>query len=89
MISLQEYVGKPVVVDVKGDYLFIGTLSVISDDCLTLNDVDVHDHHTTSVSKDVYLIEAAKYGIKINRQEAKVLCREIVSVSLLEHIILY
>lgn len=89
MSSLQEYLGKPVVIDTRGDYLFLGTLTAENDDCLTINDVDVHDHRTTTTSKDVYVIEAVKYGIKPNRHQVKVLCREVVSISLLEHIILY
>ncbi len=89
MSELKEYIGKKVVVDTKSPYLYLGTLESEESEYMTLSDVDVHDHSSTLISKDLYIIESIKYGIKVNRNRAKIMRQEIVSVSLLEDIVLF
>jgi hypothetical protein len=87
--ELQKYIGKQVVVDTKSPYLYIGTFVLEGEQYLTLQDVDVHDHSMSTVSKELYIIEALKYGVKVNRKEVKVVSRDIISISLLEDIVKY
>jgi len=88
-MSTQEYIGKKVVIDTKSDYLYLGTLTAQSEECFTVEEVDVHDHSSTTVCKEVYIIEAAKYGIKINRKKAKVLRKDVISISLLDDVVTF
>jgi len=61
----------------------------VDDHVLLLRDVDVHDNRETSTSKDLYLIQTKKFGVKKNRLEAAVLRSQVVSVSRLADVIEY
>ena len=84
---LKEYLNKPVIVDTKSDYIYLGQLEQENSDYLVLKDVDVHDHSISKISKELYIIEAAKYGIKANRKRVRLMCKDVISLSLLEDII--
>ncbi len=88
-MSLQEYLGKSVIMDSKGEYIFLGNFIAEDEEFYTLQDVDVHDHRTTTIPKDVYIIESAKYGVKPNRKQTKITRKDIISISLLEDVIQY
>ncbi len=87
--ELATFVDQDVVLDARGEFIYVGKLSKIGAWYYTLTDADVHDAAASRTSKEVYLIEAAKHGIKKNRHEVMVRKSEIVSISLLEHVILY
>lgn len=85
-----SYLGEPVVVDVRAHSItYLGVLKEVTPSTLVLADVDVHDTHESKTSREVYVMESRKYGIKANRREASVLLAEVVSVSRLEDIIVY
>ena len=87
--ELQEYTGNEVVIDTKSTYIYLGTLTEEGAEYIVLSDVDVHDHTESTISKELYIIEALKYGIKVNRKRAKVLKRDIISISMLEDVVKY
>jgi small nuclear ribonucleoprotein (snRNP)-like protein len=87
--ELQEYIGQPLVVDSKSYYTYIGTLVAEGEIFITLKDVDVHDQRDSNTSKELYLIESLKYGIKVNRSAVKIVRSEIISLSLLSDIVKY
>lgn len=82
-------VGGEVVVDTRGPFLYIGTLDSVNSNSLRLSDVDVHDLRETNTSKDYYLIQSLKSGVRSNRRSVFVLSKEIISISLLSSIIEY
>lgn len=85
----EPFVGHDVILDTRGELLYIGHLAKVGDWFVTLEDADVHDLATSRTSKDVYLIDAAKHGVKKNRHEVAVKKREVVSISRLEQVIKY
>ena len=87
--ALKEYVGKQVVVDTSTPIFYIGTLDSVDDLFLTLTGCDVHDISEGSSTKELYCIEAKKFGIKKNRTRVKVRKSLMVSISLLEDVIEY
>jgi hypothetical protein len=87
--ELAEFVGKDVVLDTRGELLYVGRLEHVGDWFLTLADADVHDLSDSRTRKDVYLIEAARFGVKKNRHRVMVRSQEVVSLSTLAHVILY
>lgn len=87
--ELASFVGKDVVLDTRGELLYIGRLERVGEWFLTLADADVHDLTDSRTRKDVYLIEAARFGVKKNRHQVMVRSREIVSLSTLEQVIVY
>lgn len=87
--SIESFVGKSVVIDTTSPIVYIGKLTSVSDDTLKLEEVDVHDMRETGTGKDLYLINAKKHGVKMNRKEVTVLRHTVACVSLLEDIIEY
>jgi small nuclear ribonucleoprotein (snRNP)-like protein len=87
--ELTAYLGKDVVLDTRGELLYIGRLEHVGEWFLTLVDADVHDLSESRTRKDVYLIEAARFGVKKNRHQVMVRTREVVSLSTLEQVIVY
>jgi small nuclear ribonucleoprotein (snRNP)-like protein len=83
------FVGKRVVIDTNSSYVYIGTLAMIGDHFIVLHEVDVHDRHETPSTKERYVMEAKKYGVKANRKEVSVRKIVITSLSLLDDIVDY
>ncbi len=89
MDGLQAYVGSIVVLDTSSPLLYIGTLSSVKDGFLTLTDADIQDALQIHSTKEVYVLEARKFGVKKNRREVKVRGDLVVSISKLEDVIDY
>ena len=87
--ELSEYMGDNVVVDTATPLIYIGRLSSIGTGFLTLDDVDVHDVNEGASTKEIYAMEAKKFGVKKNRSSTKVRIDIIISISRLSDIIDY
>ena len=86
---LRELVGKEVVLDTTSPYLYMGRLVEVDEWFIRLEEVDVHDSTETQTTKEVYCIEARKFGVKKNRRGVLVRADKVISVSLLDEIIEY
>lgn len=87
--EVEQMTGETVVVDVKGPFMYIGTLDGVHANSLRLTEVDVHDTRETTTSHDLYLIQSLKTGVRCNRRAVYVLSKQIVSISRLSDIIRY
>lgn len=81
--------GCEVVVDTKTPVVYIGTLTAVEENLLVLEDVDVHDINDTQTTKELYILEAKKSGIKKNRNRVHVYLEQVVSISRLDDVIQY
>lgn len=82
-------VNQVLVVDTDSQFVFLGTLSRVEDHFVVLRDVDVHDRNEGPSTKEQYVMEAKRFGIKPNRKEVSVRKVQVVSVSRLDDVILY
>ncbi len=87
--ALQDLLGKDVVLDTKSPLIFLGRLVAADENLFTLEEADVHDASGRQTSKEVYILEARRHGIKKNRHRVLVRADEVVSISLLEEVIKY
>jgi len=87
--EIADMVGKFVVVDTTTPLLYIGRLAEIGDYFITLEDVDVHDSNESPSTKEVYCIDAKKFGVKKNRRSVRIVKSIVASISLLEDVIEY
>ena len=87
--EFQDLIGEDVVVDTKTSLFYIGRLERITESAFVLCDVDVHDHRDTKSTREVYLIDTKRLGIRKNRAGVHILAREVVSISRLADIIEY
>ncbi|MCX7803861.1 MAG: hypothetical protein N3A38_01595 [Planctomycetota bacterium] len=84
---LRKMAGKEVVLDTDADYIYIGTLVSVEAGCVVLENVDVHSRSPEETSKEKYIHETRKIGVRPNRRNVAVRMDRIVSVSLLEDVI--
>jgi hypothetical protein len=84
-----ELVGSEVVVDTDTGFVIIGKLEASRAGSLSLSEADVHDIRDSSVTKEVYALEAMKYGVRSNRRRVHVRMERVVCISRLEDVIRY
>lgn len=83
----QHLKGRAVVLDPNGPYVYLGTLTAWDVLYLHLEDADVHDLRDTKTTREVYLVDARRLGISINRKSVMVRIADVVSISALDDVI--
>ncbi len=67
-------VGQVVVVDLRSTYVCLGTLVSGDDFFLEMVDADFHDFRDSTATREIYVYDSARYGIRRNR--ARILLRQ-------------
>jgi small nuclear ribonucleoprotein (snRNP)-like protein len=82
-----ELVGKKVVVDLRSTYVCLGTLRGVDELFLDLADADLHDFRDSTATREVYVYDSVRLGIRRNR--ARVLLRrdDVVAITQFEDIL--
>jgi hypothetical protein len=78
---LTRLIGQVVVVDLVAPYVCLGTLVNLDGEFLEIADADLHDFRDSAASREVYIYDSVRLGIRRNR--ARVLLRrdEVVAVT--------
>src|SRR5262245_8288481 len=84
---LEEYLKKEVVIDLRTEYVCLGTLRGYDDHFLELKNADVHDLRDTDTTRENYVAECKATGIKRNRRRVLVWRSEIVALSRLNDVV--
>jgi len=84
--AFERYLNQRIVIDTKSAWIYIGTLEEILSGCVKLSEVDAHNNKDVVTSKELYVLESKKTGIKVNRNLAFVSFNHVVSFSPLEDI---
>jgi hypothetical protein len=87
--ELDGFMSRDVVLDTRGAILYLGKLARVFEHFYELVDADVHDVLEGRTSKELYIMEARKHGVKKNRKSVFVRKAEIISISRLEDVIEY
>lgn len=88
--AFSDLLGEVVIVDTDEPVLYIGRLQEANPVLLTLADADVHEcDSTSSRTREVYAMEAARNGVHPSRSRVRVLMSRVLSVSRLDEVILY
>lgn len=83
----ESLVGKIVVIDTDSRFVYIGTLDKVEAEFLVMKDVDAHDRREGPSTKEQYVMDTKKFGVKANRKELHVRKSLVVSLSKLEDIV--
>ncbi|HUW57265.1 MAG TPA: hypothetical protein VMZ92_11580 [Planctomycetota bacterium] len=86
---LKGCLGREVVIDTDTPLLYVGTLAVVDEAFYELTDADVHDSTSTTTTRDMYIINVRKYGIKKNRERVLVRRARVVGLSLVADVTEY
>src|SRR5690606_21556936 len=84
--ELNVLLNKPVVLDTAGPVLFLGRLLSAREDGFWLEEADVHHSDDGHATREQYIAEAARYGIRPNRQRVFVFRHTVISISALSDI---
>lgn len=82
-------VGQVLVVDTNSSWIYLGTLARVEDHFIVLTQADVHDRNESPSTKEQYIMDAKRFGVKPNRREVSVRKSQVVSASKLEDVITY
>lgn len=84
---LEEYLNQKVVIDLRAEYVALGTLKRYDDTFLELKNADLHDLRDTHTSRENYTAAAVVTGIKRNRKRVVIRWSEVVAVSRIEDVV--
>lgn len=80
-------VGEALVLDLGSPYVILGTLEQADALFISLIEADVHDLRDSKTTRELYVLEARKHGIRSNRNRVSVRLEEVVSLSRLADVV--
>jgi hypothetical protein len=84
---LERFLGQVVVVDLSSPYVCLGVLAQIHDDFLEILDADFHDLRDSPATREVYVYDSIRLGIRRNRGRVLVRRDQIVAISPFDEIL--
>jgi hypothetical protein len=69
------------VLDLSSPYVILGTLTAVDPLHLVFRDADVHDLRDSKTTRELYVLQSRRHGIRCNRGQVFVRRDEIVSFS--------
>jgi len=81
--SLENLVGKEVVLDTEGPMVFIGRLASYDAEGFWLEQADVHNCKDGHAHREQYVAESARDGVRVNRARVFIFRRAVVGISAL------
>ena len=83
---LEEYLDAKVVVDFRSEFVALGTLKRFDEQFLELKNADLHDLRDTDTTREIYVAESVRTGIKRNRKRVIVNRADVVGISKLDDV---
>jgi small nuclear ribonucleoprotein (snRNP)-like protein len=83
---LEEMLGQRVVVDLRSQYVCLGTLQRVDELFLELRNADLHDLRDTDTTREQYVVDSKVTGIKRNRRRLLLVRAEMVAIALLDDV---
>ena len=76
-----EFVGEVVVLDLSSPYVCLGTLHRVDAEFFELHNADLHDFRDSSATRDVYVYDSRRLGIRRNRERVLIRREEVVAMT--------
>jgi hypothetical protein len=83
---LARLIGQEVVVDLSAPFVCLGTLVANDAQFIELSDADLHDFRDSAASREVYVYDSVRLGIRRNRSRVYVRRDEVVAITRLADI---
>lgn len=84
---LVELIGQVVVVDLQSTYVCLGRLVGLDHSFLELIDADLHDFRDSTATREVYVYDSARLGIRRNRARVLLRLADVVAVTRVDDIL--
>lgn len=85
--SLEELIGCEVVLDTPGPIVYLGRLIAYGQEGFWLESADMHNSDEGHAPREQYVLEAARDGIRVNRERVFVFRHTVISVSALSDVV--
>jgi hypothetical protein len=83
---LERWIGQVVVIDLSSPYVCLGKLAGLDRHYLELLDADLHDFRDSPATREVYVYDSVRLGIRRNRARVLIRRDEVVSVALFKDV---
>jgi small nuclear ribonucleoprotein (snRNP)-like protein len=77
---LETLIGEVVVVDLRSTYVCIGTLVACDGLFLEMRDADLHDFRDSTATREVYIYDSVRLGIRRNRARTLIRLDDVVAI---------
>ena len=84
---IHEFINERVVVDLRSEFVCLGTLVRVDEHFMELKNADLHDLRDTDTTRENYVAASLSTGIKRNRKRLFVVRAEIVAIARLEDVV--
>jgi hypothetical protein len=84
---VNEMIGEKVVIDLRSEYVCLGTLRRVDDHFVELTNADLHDLRDTDTTRENYVAASVATGIKRNRKKLLLTRHEMVAISRFEDVV--
>jgi small nuclear ribonucleoprotein (snRNP)-like protein len=84
---LEELMGQRVVVDMSSAFVCLGTLRRADEHFLELRNADLHDLRDTDTTRENYVADSCRTGVKRNRKKVMVNRADVVAIARLEDVV--
>jgi hypothetical protein len=84
---LDELIGVKVVIDMRSEYVCLGTLLRYDEHFLELKNADLHDLRDTDTTRENYVVAAKVNGISPTRKRVLLLRSDLVAIARLADVI--
>jgi small nuclear ribonucleoprotein (snRNP)-like protein len=84
---LEEYLNQRVVIDLRGEYVCLGTLERFDEHFLEIRSADMHDLRDSDTTRENYVAASLVSGIKRNRRRLLLVRSEIVAIAKMDDVV--
>jgi hypothetical protein len=74
-------IGQVVVVDLRSTYVCLGMLVGGDEQYLDIVDADLHDFRDSTATREIYVYDSVRYGIRRNRSRVLLRVDDVVAIS--------
>lgn len=84
---LDGLIGRVVVLDLRSRFVCLGTLAAAHDAFLELRDADLHDLRDSTATRETYVFDSRRLGIRRNRRRVLVAREEVVGIAAFDDVV--
>lgn len=83
---IEDFLNQRVVIDLRSEFVCLGTLHRVDDHFLELRNSDIHDLRDSDSTRENYVASSLATGIKRNRRRLLLVRAEIVAIALMDDV---
>jgi small nuclear ribonucleoprotein (snRNP)-like protein len=83
---IDEFINAKVAIDLRSEFVCLGTLVKVDEHFLELKNADLHDLRDTDTSRENYVAASVATGIKRNRKRVMIFRSDVVAIAKLEDV---